>query len=129
MVGVIDGAFWTCRICTSPSLSSHHEHCPNCSHERDWDASDAGQAGSDPLRFQGEDYSCCDEGWSDAARFCGCCGDRLRKRRRGYFGTGSPAPSQRRVASPESDGEERRTIVPFLALDWLDDEERAASLL
>lgn len=119
MESVVDGAFWTCRICTSGGLSPHHACCPNCSHARDWDDVDERAELADPLRFAGQVYTCCGEGWSEAARFCGACGDRLRKRRRGYFGTGEAPRRQHESPVPA----ERRTLVPFLALDWLDGDD------
>lgn len=70
---------WTCRICKSEALfASTHHHCPNCAHERDeerivfpdWDDLVA----RSEHRFSGDDWECCGEGWSQHARYCGCCG-------------------------------------------------------
>lgn len=36
---------WKCRICGSDGLlASTHAHCPNCSHERDYEATELGRA-------------------------------------------------------------------------------------
>ena len=75
-------SLWRCRICGSGALlSESHAHCPNCSHERDWEEVEL--PGWDELasradhRFTGTAFYCCDVGWSSQARYCGCCAERL----------------------------------------------------
>lgn len=77
---------WRCRICSSADLlGTTHTHCPNCSHERDYeelveDLLDdfLSLDGSVQHRFSGSSYRCCGQGWSLQARYCGQCGERLQ---------------------------------------------------
>lgn len=111
---------WSCRICSSKALPAAYTHCPNCSHERDWDAdaSAGALAANSPSRFEGDTYACCAHRYTAEARFCGSCGARLRQRRRLF-----PERRLRPSAAPfhllGDEEEQGPTLVPFLALEWL----------
>lgn len=111
---------WECRICSSGSLPGRYSCCPNCSHERDWDGP-VQVASSDPERFTGRTYSCCGLGWKASARFCGLCGDPLRQRRT-LFGR-RPSVSRPPMESLGRQDHGGPTLIPFLGLQWILDDE------
>lgn len=69
---------WECRICRSGDLLvDEHTFCPNCSHERDWEEEIEAfftLEAQSIHRFHGSESTCCDQGWSSTARYCGRCG-------------------------------------------------------
>jgi len=77
-MGIVVHERWTCRICTSSDLDTRvHRCCPNCGHQRDvdpvrlptWEEFLAPPTD----RFSGLHTTCCNQCYSEEARFCGQC--------------------------------------------------------
>lgn len=115
---------WTCRICGSEALLGAFEHCPNCRHERDWDDDTRASSSFSPDRFWGDELHCCGKGYSEAARFCGTCGARLRKQSQRRPQPDLPG-SEPVFFAEEAEEDRGPTLVPFLALGWLADDDEA----
>ena len=107
---------WQCRICASSQLLwDEHRHCPNCSHERDYEEPVFAVFGASfdtaGHCFEGNEAHCCGKGWSDTARYCGSCGTRLVRTPSYLDDVETLAPAAGRAnAEPRADSPERGMI-------------------
>lgn len=115
---------WTCRICRTSVLPGMYACCPNCSHERDWDDDAVDDGSLSPDRFLGQALYCCGMGWAEAVRFCGICGERPRTA--AEVAARSPItelPEGFENIEVDDANVYSHTLVPFIALQWLLDED------